>query len=172
MCLCVAKASHSHKTWAEVSFSAPHFLHKGLSLSPIMWRCLLKVLCPVSRPVTTLDCVLLKDSSLVLAAVRGPEINSWACLWVPASPCHIVKCCLSNQHWIFFLIVCLETPRAGSCPIKWLSELPRCELFGNSISTYSSMSGDPKESHRIMGGYIIQHPLALPYQWGRCFSSL
>ena len=73
MCLCVAKASHSHKTWAEVSSSAPHFLHKGLSLSPIMWRCLLKVLCPVSRPVTTLDCVLLKDSSLVLAAVRGPR---------------------------------------------------------------------------------------------------
>ena len=38
MWLCVAKASHSHKTWAEVSSSAPHFLHKGLSLSPIMWR--------------------------------------------------------------------------------------------------------------------------------------
>jgi hypothetical protein len=75
------------QTSAEVSSSAPHFLHKGLSLSPIMWRCLLKVLCPVSRPLTTLDCVLLKDSNLVLAAVRGPEINSRACLWVPASPC-------------------------------------------------------------------------------------
>jgi hypothetical protein len=78
----------------------------------------------VSRPVTTLDCALLKDSSLVLAAVRGPEINSRACLWVPASPCHIIKCCLSSQHWIFFLILCLETPRAGSGPTKWLSEPP------------------------------------------------
>jgi hypothetical protein len=55
VCLCVAEASHSHRTWAEVSSSAPHFLHKGLSLSPIMWRCLLRVLRPVSRPVTTLD---------------------------------------------------------------------------------------------------------------------
>jgi hypothetical protein len=34
------------------------------------------VLWPVSRPVTALDCALLKDISVVLAAVRGPEINS------------------------------------------------------------------------------------------------
>jgi hypothetical protein len=124
MCVCVAKASHLHKTWAEVSSCVPHFLHKGLSLGPKMWRCLLKVLCPVSRPVTTLVCVLLKDSSLVLAAVRGTEINSRACLWVPASPCHILKCCLCSQRWSFFLILCLKTPRACSGPTKWLSEPP------------------------------------------------
>jgi hypothetical protein len=47
ICLSVTKASHSHSTWAEVSSPAPHFLHKGLSTSPIMWRCLLRVLCPV-----------------------------------------------------------------------------------------------------------------------------
>ena len=35
--------------------------------SPIRWRCLLNVLCPVRRPVTALDCVLLKDRYLALA---------------------------------------------------------------------------------------------------------
>jgi hypothetical protein len=91
------------------------------TVSPIMWTCLLKVLCPVRRPVTTLDCIVL-GYSLVLAAVRGPEINSRACIWVPASPCHSVMCCLSNQHLIYFFILCLETPRAGSGPTNWWTE--------------------------------------------------
>jgi hypothetical protein len=46
--------------WAEVSSSAPHLLHKGLLVNPIWLRCLLRILCPVQRPITTLDCVLLK----------------------------------------------------------------------------------------------------------------
>jgi hypothetical protein len=58
-----ATASHSHKTWAEVFSSTLHLLHKGLLISSIMYRCFLKVLCPERRPVTTLDFVLLKDSS-------------------------------------------------------------------------------------------------------------
>jgi hypothetical protein len=45
-CLSNAKASPSHKTWIEVSSSAPHLLRKGLQLSPIKCRCLLRVLCP------------------------------------------------------------------------------------------------------------------------------
>ena len=49
---------------------------------PIRWRCLLRVLCPVRRPVKALDCVLLKDRNLALAPRQGPEINSRACLWV------------------------------------------------------------------------------------------
>ena len=60
VCLSEARASHSHKIWTEVS-SVPHFLQMGLLLSLIMHRCLLKV-CLVSRPTTTLDCVLLKDN--------------------------------------------------------------------------------------------------------------
>jgi len=56
-----AKASHSHKMWTEVSSSVPHFLQMGLLLCPIICRCLLKVLCPASRPVTTLDCVMMRD---------------------------------------------------------------------------------------------------------------
>jgi len=71
-CLSEAKASHSHKMWTEVS-SLPHFLQMGFLLSPIIYRCLLKVLCPMSRPITTLDCVLLKDNNLVLIARLGPR---------------------------------------------------------------------------------------------------
>ena len=55
--------------------SAPHLLHNGLSDSPIWWRCLLRVLCPVRRAVTALDCVLLKDRNLALVQRQGPKIN-------------------------------------------------------------------------------------------------
>jgi len=74
-----AKASHSQRMWAEVSSSAPHLLHNGLSDSPIRWRCLLRVLCPVRKPLTALDCVLLKNRNLALAPRQGAEISSRAC---------------------------------------------------------------------------------------------
>jgi len=83
LCLSEAKASHSPKIGTEVSSTVPHFLQVGLLLSPITCRCLLKVLCPVSRPITTLDCVLLKDNNQAPVARLGPEINSQACLCVP-----------------------------------------------------------------------------------------
>jgi len=69
----VSTASHPHKTWAEVTSSAPHPLHKGLSISPLMSKCLLRVLCPARRPVTTLAYILLENSSLNLAAGLGPR---------------------------------------------------------------------------------------------------
>jgi hypothetical protein len=86
-CLSDAKASHSQRMWAEVSSSALHLLHNGLSDSPIRWRCLLRVLCPVRKPVTALDWFPLKDRNLALAPRQGPEISSWACLWVSPRPC-------------------------------------------------------------------------------------
>jgi len=33
-----AKASHSHRTWTEVSSSVPHFLQVGLFLNPILFN--------------------------------------------------------------------------------------------------------------------------------------
>ena len=68
VCLSKAKTSHSHKMWNEVFSSVLHFLQVGLLLSPIVYKWLLKALFPVSRPVTTLDCILSKDKSLVFAA--------------------------------------------------------------------------------------------------------
>jgi hypothetical protein len=52
--------------WAEVSSSIPHRLHIGLSASPSRWKCLLRELCPVSIPVTTLAWALVKDKILAL----------------------------------------------------------------------------------------------------------
>jgi hypothetical protein len=42
---------------------------------------LLRVLCPVRRPIT-LDCVLLKDKNIAVVPRQGPEISSQACLGV------------------------------------------------------------------------------------------
>jgi hypothetical protein len=116
LCLSAAKASHYNKMWAEVSSLAPHFLHIGLSSRPIRWRCRLKVLWPVRRPVTALDWILLKDKNLALLIGQGPEINSRACLMVLAGSCQLARCCLLSQHPSFFLISHLETPKTGSGP--------------------------------------------------------
>jgi len=74
VCLSEAKATHAHKMWTEVSFSVPHFLQMRLLLGPITYKCLLRVLCPVRRPITALDCVLLKDNNRALVARVGPEV--------------------------------------------------------------------------------------------------
>jgi hypothetical protein len=49
------------------------------------------VLCPVRRPVTTLDCVLLKDSKLVFVVGLGPENNIRACLNTGLSFCCFLR---------------------------------------------------------------------------------
>jgi hypothetical protein len=74
-CLSEAKVSHRQSIWAEVPSSAQHFLHNGLSVSPIKYKCLLSVLCPVSRPVTALGCILLKDKSLALVPRQEVHIK-------------------------------------------------------------------------------------------------
>ena len=86
-CLSVAKASYSHKMWTEMSFSIPNFLQLGLLLSPITCKCLLRVLRPVRRPITALDCVLLKDNNRALVDRLGTEICSWTWLCVLQGPC-------------------------------------------------------------------------------------
>ena len=110
VCLSEAKASHSHKKWTEVSPSVPHFLQLGLLLSPIIYKCLLKVLCPVRRPMTTLDCVLLIGNNRSFVARSGSEINSPACLCVQHGPCHNTKYWFSIQRFISLRMFCLETP--------------------------------------------------------------
>jgi hypothetical protein len=118
-CLSEAKASHSQIMYAEVSSSAPHLIHNGLSDRPIRWRCLCWVLCPIRRPVIALDCVLLKDRNLALAPSQGPEINSRASLWLLPRPRHHTQCWLTNQCLILLLISRLETPKASSGPTNF-----------------------------------------------------
>jgi len=86
-CLSEARASHAHKTWNEVPSSVLHFLQMGLLLSPITYKCCLRVLCPM----TPLDCILLKNNNRALVAKLGPEISSRACLCVQQVPHHITK---------------------------------------------------------------------------------
>jgi hypothetical protein len=98
--------------------STPHFLHKGLPVSPIMWRCLLRVLWPVRRRVTALDCTVLRDNNIVLVAVRGPEINSRACLLSAI----ISRAVYLTSPEFFSLCSASRSPKAGSGPIKWWTE--------------------------------------------------
>jgi hypothetical protein len=114
-----AKASHSQRMWAEVSFPAWHLLHNWVPDSPIRWKCLLRELCPVRRPLTTVDCVLLKDRSLTLTPRQGPKISSQACLLVSSIPHHHTQRWLSNQHLILLRVSCLETPKASSGPTNF-----------------------------------------------------
>jgi hypothetical protein len=132
-CLSEAKASHSHRMWAEISSPILHLLHIVLSASPSRWRCLLWVLCPVSMPVTTLAWALVKYRNLALVLRLGPEINPRACLWVPLRPCHLALCWLTNQLLSFCRITCLETPRAGSGPKKGRAEPSLASLSAVSL---------------------------------------
>jgi hypothetical protein len=120
--------------WAQVSSSTPHFLHKELLGSPIKWRCLLRVLRPVRGPVTTLDCVLLKNKSLVFAPGLG-------CLWVLPRPRHFAKWWLSIQRFIFFSYVLLRDPPQGWLRSnKLLKRTISCEFVGDFVSSYPIMS--------------------------------
>jgi len=63
------------------------------------------VLCPERRPITTLVCVLLKDSSLVFSVGLGFEISFRVCFWVQIRPRHIVTCWLSIHRFVFRYIL-------------------------------------------------------------------
>jgi hypothetical protein len=67
---------HNHKKmWAEVSSSVPHLLHNGLSDSPSRWKCLLRLLRPVRRPVTSLDYMKTTVQFLIAGDVNSPQTN-------------------------------------------------------------------------------------------------
>jgi len=124
MCISEWGQGLTHKMWTEVSSPVPHYRQVGLLLSPIIYRCLLKVLCPVSRPITILDFGLLKDSNWAPVARLRPEINSRACLCVLQGPHHNIRCCFFIQCFTFLLIFCLETPKKGSGSTnRWMKPL-------------------------------------------------
>jgi len=114
------KASHSQTMGTEVSTSAPHFLHNGLSDSPIRWRFLFRVLI---RTVTALHCVLQKDRNPALAPREGSEINARTCLWVsPRSRQHI-QYWLPNQRVILLRITYRQTPKTDSGATNFRTQL-------------------------------------------------
>jgi hypothetical protein len=119
------------------------FYTMGCLSAPIKCRCVLRLLCPVRRPVTTLDCILLKDRSLALVPGQGPEINSQACLRLLPRLRHCPHCWFVNQWIILFFRSCLETPKAGSGPTNFWDRATPCKLISNFVTSHSSMSWDP-----------------------------
>ena len=83
-------------------------------VTPIKWRCLLRVLSLVRRAITTLNCVQFMDKNLVFVVGLGPETRFRACVQLLLRPRHITKCWLSTQHFIFLFKFCLETSKALS----------------------------------------------------------
>ena len=136
-----AKASHSQRMWAKFSYFTPHFLHKGLSSIPRRWRCLLRLLYPLRRPITTLDSVLLKDRSLTLVPRLGPEINSRSCLWVSPRSRQLAHYWLTNQRLSFFCVSRLETPRTGSGPRNPIAGPPIASSSAISLSRIPACPG-------------------------------
>jgi hypothetical protein len=107
-CLSEAKGHTFTPSLTEVSSTLPivWLLH-----SPNTYKCLLKLLCPLSRPITTLDCVLLKDNNLALLASLGPSLSLCNTRTTPQYQVLVI-------HPAFYLtfFFCLETPKKGSGP--------------------------------------------------------
>ena len=85
---------------------------------------------------------------------------------------HVAMCWLSIQLFIYPFLFCLENPHGQFWSSKLVNSSLCWELIRNFISTYPRMTGDPKESHRMMRGDVTQRSSALPNKWGRSFGSL
>ena len=137
--------SFTLRVWAEVSSSAPHLL---ILVSPHRWRCLLRLLRLVRRPITTPDCVLLKDRSLVFAVRTRPRNKfSSLSLGTDKTPpfCHMLV-----MHPAFYLsYILLTDPQGRFSFYKYLKRAVSCDLFNDLISSYSSLSRDPIQPHSV-----------------------
>ena len=91
------------------------------------------MLCPVTRPITTLDCVLLRGNNRTFVARSGPEISSRACLCVLQGPRHNTRYWFSIQRFIFLLIFCLTTCKKGSDPKNRWTKLSIASLSAISF---------------------------------------
>ena len=100
-----------------------------------------QVICPVRRPVTTLDCILLKDRRLAWTPRQGPKINSQASLWVSPKPRQHAQCQLSNQHLILLRLSCLETSKAGLGPTNLRTESTRASSSAISLPRIPACPG-------------------------------
>ena len=145
-----AKASHSHQMWTEVSSLIPRFLQMVLLLSTIIHKCLLKVLCPVSRPMTFLVCALLKDNNRALVVRSGPENNSVACLCTAGTtPQYQVLV----FHPPFYLSSCIlpRDPQERLRSNKPLNRTVSCGPVGDFISSNTGMPRDAVQPHSAPG---------------------
>ena len=75
---------------------------------------------------------------------------------------------------VFYLIfnILPRDPQGRLRSYKLLNRTARCELTGDLISSYPSMSRDPVQPRSMPGRDIIERLLALLYQIRRCCGSL
>jgi hypothetical protein len=142
ICLSKTKASHSHKMWTEVSSSIPHFLQVALLHHLIIYKCVFKVLCLVSRPTTTLDCVLLQGNNRIPVARSGPEIKSRACLCVLQGP-RQSDILLLHPAFYFSTYILPREPQEWLRSNKPLNKTNTYEYVSDFISSQSGMPWDP-----------------------------
>ena len=119
VCLSEAKASHYTKCGTEVSSSVPHFLQVGLLPTPITYRRLLRVLCPVSRPITTLDCVLLKDNNQALLARSGARDQFLSLSLCTTRTTPYYQMLVIHPAFNLTFNILSKPPRDGSVPINF-----------------------------------------------------
>ena len=140
----------------------------GLLLRPIKYECLLRVLCLVRRPVTTLDCFLLKDNNW--AFVAGNQFSSPSQCTTRTTTHYQILVIHSAFNLISDILPRPHQRRLRS--YKLLNRTALCELVGDFISLYPGTSRDPIKQHSVPGRDIIQSLLALSYQKRRCFGNL
>jgi len=121
----------AHKTSTEVSSSIPHFLQIGLLRRPITYKCRLRVLCPVRKPITTLDCVLLNDNNRAPVAKLSPEINSPACLVCCRSTPHYQMLAVHPAFYLSSNVLPWDPPRKTLIPLTSVQNRPlrSCQRF-------------------------------------------
>jgi len=156
-CLSEAKASHQHEMWTEFSTSVPHFLQVGSSLNFFTYRSLLGALCYVKRPVTTLDCVLLKESNRAFVTGLRREINFGACLLSTTRTTPHYQMLVIHPACNLIFDILPGDPQRRLTWYKLLNITAPCELVGDFISSYPGMPRDPIQPHSVPGRDIIQH---------------
>ena len=110
----------------------------GLLLSPIIYKCVVKMLCPVRRLITTLDCVLLKDSNQALVA-RDQFSSLSLCTTKTTSQYQMLVC---HPAFYFSSFILPRDPKKDSGPTNLWTELSLASL-STVISSRSGMPRDP-----------------------------
>jgi len=113
----------------------------GLLLSPITYKCLLMVLYPVRRPITTLNCVLLNNNNQVLCSLVSAR-NQFSSL----SLC-TTKTTPQYQRLVFhpaFYVssyILRRDPKKGSVPTNRWTEPSLASLSAISFPRTSACAG-------------------------------
>jgi hypothetical protein len=98
------------------------------------------MLCPVRGSVTTLACVLLKDSNRAFVARLGPEIDFWACLrLVQGQTPHYQMLVIHPAFYLIFDTL-PRGPQRQLGSYKLLNRAAPFELARDFISLYPTMS--------------------------------